>query len=235
MKNKFIIKIGVLALMSTSLLALDGPHGSIGTSLDNGEICVYCHTPHAANLDAGTPLWNKPTSSLVTSLGNAYPMYGSTIAGTTTTAQPTDQTLACLGCHDGVSAMNSVVNAPGSGRYDINGINIGYNDPNYQKPMTDTLLAIGAVNLSVNNNGLENDHPVSIQYIPGRASLRPTSATLVGTYGWLGATTVGDLLRGPNNDMVHCTSCHDPHNLSNGTYLRATNNNSELCFGCHDK
>ena len=238
MKNRFIISVGAIALFSTSIFAMGGPHTTIGAGEgygDNYEICVYCHTPHAASEAGGVPLWNKPKSSLVTSLGDSYPMYGSTIAGTTTTVQPQDQSLACLGCHDGVSAMNSVVNAPGSGKQDLNGINIGFLSSSTTKPMTDTLLAVGAVNSSVGNNGLQNDHPTSIEYIEGRGSLRPTSTPLVGAYGWQGATIVKDLLRGPAKNMVHCTSCHDPHYNGHTRYLRATNDDSELCFGCHDK
>jgi predicted CXXCH cytochrome family protein len=98
---------------------------------------------------------------------------------------------------------------------------------------------------TVGNPTLANDHPVSIQYIEGNAGLRlknTTLTTLGDTVAWLGATTIGDLLRGAGSDQVECGSCHDPHNggKTQGTdtevnFLRHTNTNSYLCLGCHNK
>ncbi len=177
---------------------------------DNGEVCVYCHTPHAANKDmTGAPLWNKPLPT------TTFAMYGTTIAGTTTDPSPSMVSMACLSCHDGVSAINSVVNAPGTG---LGTGTIG----------TDRVLsgvaAIGA-------DDLTNDHPISIEYIPGRASLVPVDTALTGG-GWGAYTTVGDLLRG---GKVECGSCHDPHVTTHGTFLRNTNTGSALCLTCHAK
>ena len=132
MKSKLILSLAITIALSKTLLAgIGGPHGSIASgdasATDNGEICIYCHTPHAAN-DAGpVPIWNKPSSTQTYLMYGATTagMAGQTLAGTLTDATPTDQTLACLSCHDGISAIDSVVNAPGSGRSDINGIEIG--------------------------------------------------------------------------------------------------------------
>ena len=239
MRKLFIKNISALVVLSSGLFAMSGPHEGLSTGYggDNGEICVYCHTPHAGNTSLGgpVPLWNKPTSQLVTSMGDGYPMYGTTIAGTTSTVRPEAQSLACLSCHDGVSAMNAVVNAPGSG---AGNLIIGSNS-GLAKPMSDDLIAVGEV--TGTNSGLSNDHPVSIEYIPGRGSLRPIDTPLssytnaYGTHEWVGASTIADLLRGDDRNMVHCSSCHDPHTNQNGTYLRQVNTGSALCFGCHDK
>ncbi|MDQ1264706.1 MAG: hypothetical protein QG559_1707, partial [Campylobacterota bacterium] len=87
---------------------LSGNTNLASSTADNGEICVYCHTPHAANTAfTGAPLWNKATPS------GTFTMYGSTIAGTATDATPNSPSLACLSCHDGASAIDSIVNAPG--------------------------------------------------------------------------------------------------------------------------
>lgn len=238
MKNKIILSLGVISLLSIKLFAVQGMHGALATGNgDNGEVCVYCHTPHAANTTNGlTPLWNKPTSSLVAEMGDGYPMYGETIAGTTTAAQPMNQSLACLSCHDGVSAMNAVVNAPGSGYGQADGL-IGYDNKKIMQP---SITKVGFVGMAFNsstgqlmdNPGLQNDHPVSIQYNEGRGSLKPTSTPLV---NWVGASKISDLLRGPNKDRVECASCHDPHTMVNDMYRRTSNDNSQLCFGCHDK
>ena len=102
---------------------------------------------------------------------------------------------------------------------------------------------IGAGGLA--NVDLSNDHPVSVQYNQGRASLKDPTTVLT---NWVGANQISDLLRGPNSDMVECSSCHDPHNGYTATadradlaaapqvnYLRMSNTNSALCLGCHDK
>ena len=250
-----LISFGVISLVCSNLFAVDGWHGALssGSSGDNDEVCVYCHTPHAAENGANqsTPLWNKPKSEAVsdptTSFNTnpaVYPMYGETIAGTATASEPQNQTLACLGCHDGVSAMNSVINAPGSGYGQPDGL-IGYDN---KKVMPNSIFTIGFVGNAFNsstgqltiNNGLADDHPLSIVYsTDGRASLRPLDTVLSTTNAngdtWVGATKVADLLRGPNGDRVECASCHDPHTMENDMYRRISNDGSALCFGCHDK
>ncbi len=147
------------------------------------------------------------------------------MAGNSTAAEPSNQTAACLSCHDGVSAMNSVINAPGSGNqgpyildpYASNSVLINsLGNLNGRRVMSNTWTA-------VSNDGLRNDHPVSIKYIVGNGGLRATNTDLVTTNSnataWLGATTVKDLLRGPNGDTVECSSCHDPHDDYFGMYL----------------
>lgn len=232
----------VVALLMCSAVANAGITGSPhdlsanelldSNSSDNGEICVYCHTPHAANTAFdGAPLWNKATPA------GSFTMYGSTIAGTATAASPASPSLACLSCHDGVSAIDSIVNAPGSGSnsiagsIDITEIGVTYGGN------------IGESNGTVSN--LANDHPVSIVYTEGTAGLRLKTFDLTSygdTVAWTGADTVGDLLRGAGSDQVECGSCHDPHNggKTQGVdtevnFLRHSNQNSNLCLGCHDK
>jgi len=78
-----------------------------------GEVCVYCHTPHGANQKANLPLWNRTMQS------TTYTTYNE--LGTTTltqdVVQPGLNSLACLSCHDGQTAIDSIINMPGSGRY----------------------------------------------------------------------------------------------------------------------
>ena len=84
------------------------------TSRNNyGEVCVYCHTPHGANQANGlvAPLWNRTIKATV------YTTYAD--LGTTTLSQelvqPGSASLTCLSCHDGQTAVDSIVNMPGSG------------------------------------------------------------------------------------------------------------------------
>lgn len=208
---------------------------------DNGEICVYCHTPHAANTDfVGAPLWNKATP------GGTFTMYGATMGLTATGAatptaaatEPSSPSLACLSCHDGVSSIDSIVNAPGSGMRAIAGTK---NIVNGISPTYGGNIG-GAPGVATTGNIiLSNDHPVSITYTAGKASLRATNTVLTTVTGtaWVGASTIDHLLR---SGKIECGSCHDPHNGyatqvsdTEVNFLRHTNNASKLCLGCHAK
>lgn len=80
---------------------------------DYGEVCVYCHTPHGANRQIDAPLWNR------TFLNTTYTTYDtlgtSSLKGDVT--QPGVNSLTCLSCHDGTTAIDSIINMPGSGQY----------------------------------------------------------------------------------------------------------------------
>ena len=79
-----------------------------------GEVCVYCHTPHGANTAVALPLWNR---TIKATTYNTYDKLGTTTL-TQTVSQPGAASLSCLSCHDGQTAIDSIVNMPGSGRYD---------------------------------------------------------------------------------------------------------------------
>ncbi len=246
MKKKILLGLGASLLMTSGLNAqIFGSLHDLGTSADdvgnipdNSQICVYCHTPHGADSSFdGAPLWNKPaTSTTFTMYGaTATGTAGSTIAGTLTDATPTGASMACLTCHDGVSALNSVINAPGTGNYDPTGASnkIGKN-----RTMTDFVKAVGSAAFS---ESLTNDHPISIPYIyngspeTSPASLRDPSTPII---GFENATTIADLLRTGADGIakVQCSSCHDPHLGQATTFLRSINNNgSKLCLTCHAK
>ena len=205
---------------------------------DNGELCVYCHTPHASNTAfAGAPIWNK--NSALTVAADAFTLYGTTVAGTTAgnAGSVNPPSMACLSCHDGVSAVNSVVNAPGAGAGAGGDELIG----DTATIITDVMALDGGTANAFANIGadLSNDHPVSITYDTTKAGLVATTTALV---GWAGASTVADLLRDTaGTDYVECGSCHDPHDgsstesASSVAFLRINNDGSELCLGCHDK
>lgn len=92
-----------------------GPAGQTMDSFRNDytEVCVYCHTPHGTNSTTTAPLWNR------TMKNTSYQTYD--LLGTTSLTQPVTQpgmnSLTCLSCHDGQTAVDSIINMPGSGRY----------------------------------------------------------------------------------------------------------------------
>ena len=206
----------------------------------NNEICVFCHTPHGSNdTFVGAPLWNKAIDTTTTT----YQIYGGghTTAGTTV-GQPGDVSMACLSCHDGVNAINSIINLPGSGGWSSSpsGNLIAFTTDGglttIPEGTTATMPAGRITNIGDGNPNpdLRNDHPIGVAYTEGVASLRPITTDL-GSLGWpteYQGKTIENLLRG---GKVECVSCHDPHLGENPTFLRLPNNNSALCLTCHDK
>src|SRR5690606_2319524 len=75
------------------------------------EICVFCHTPHGADASVAVPIWNRhvdPTGF------TTYDQLGSTSLDAA--IEPIGSvSIACLSCHDGTQAMDSMINEPGSG------------------------------------------------------------------------------------------------------------------------
>ena len=142
--------------------------GSTGTGSNNkfsgtGEICVFCHTPHGADISAAVPLWNRTLAAPATyttynSLGTSS-LDGATVAVGSVS-------IACLSCHDGTQAMNTLINAPGSGLGGdaawVAGTWSGANQ---------TLGKIGAGLVTNLTTDLRNDHPIGIQYGGGMPGL----------------------------------------------------------------
>jgi hypothetical protein len=132
-------------------------------SNDTAEICVFCHTPHGGDNAAAVPIWNRQLSN-----PDTYTRYSSLGTSTfdATEAPIGSVTIACLSCHDGTQAIDSVINAPGSGGYDPNGSRIGTNFVGADQ--SGGVLAADIVqNLGTD---LSNDHPVSMQYAGGGIS-----------------------------------------------------------------
>ncbi|MEO8332651.1 MAG: cytochrome c3 family protein [Gallionella sp.] len=83
-----------------------------GARNNYGEVCVYCHTPHGANNTIAAPLWNRTIK--VTNY-QTYDELGTTSLTQAVTSTPGSASLTCLSCHDGQTAIDSIINMPGSG------------------------------------------------------------------------------------------------------------------------
>jgi len=143
-----------------------------GTS-QTAEVCVFCHTPHGANLLApgATPLWNRtvPNGSTV------YVIYGSPNFDGTNSGQPQGVSLACLSCHDGTIALDSLINMPGSG---------GFRPANLTPPGgTTNLIGVAAGSQFVSpgtntmNNAIRSDNGPNYGAIQGGAAPFPNLTT----------------------------------------------------------
>lgn len=197
-------------------------------STDSNETntCKFCHTPHGA---ASTlALWNHAataktsftwTDTTRTSGGTTLPSALASFKG---------GTLRCLGCHDGSAALG-----------DIN------------SSVTNIAMS-GTIGMMVGNSAgavgnLGNNHPVSIPYVgatnglnpanfPGNGYVAAASACANSTTfcptGQPLITLYGSAL---TDVTIECSSCHEPHNNTNGSFLRMANTGGALCKACHNK
>lgn len=226
---------------------------------DNTEICVFCHTPHGADTAAAVPLWNRVLPA-ATSFTTYDQLKTSTLDGKVMAVGSVS--LACLSCHDGATAMSTVINAPGSGNYDPAGFAMA---GTWTGASQDGGKLTGAANngISLIGKDLKNDHPIGIQYAGGGISASgttstgskvdpdfkdPQSSVLNGSLVWWVDTAAGtsgtrqktDMilytrnLDGKDQPFVECASCHDPHS-ENTTFLRIANTGSAVCLACHTK
>ena len=234
-----------------------------GGTAATDEVCVFCHTPHGADITAPVPLWNKVLNS-----NEARFTRYSTLATPSFDSAEADVgsvSLACLSCHDGTQAMDVVINSPGSGGYNAAGSRI---DGTLLGPMVG--VPAGAP-IPALGEDLSNDHPISMQYAAGGCDVGdadgicpgplgdtdfelPVKATINaqpiwwvdGNIGTVGTREKTDMLLYSRPDLgtvqpfVECGSCHDPHNSDDaaGTqvaFLRQTNAASAVCTACHSK
>lgn len=220
--------------------------GTAGNNKTNqGEICVFCHTPHGSATTAAAPLWNKKLAD-----PTSYTLYTSTtLDGTVDLTNSVS--LACLTCHDGTQAMDTVLNDTGSGGYNSTGARMTVSGATVTWSGTRVDTATGKLSAGIANLGtdLANDHPVGIQYAKSSegtldADFRTASKHATKAQWWVDTEGVGTANVRDKTDMilytkadkpyVECASCHDPH-VENATFLRIANTESKVCLTCHNK
>jgi predicted CXXCH cytochrome family protein len=186
--------------------------GSPYKTTSTDQVCVFCHTPHFSS--AAVPLWNRTASSA------SYQMYNS---GTSTTldmtvaANPQGVSAACLSCHDGTVAFDSLLNKPGPG---------SGAPSNWTWNTAGNTMTAATSPSAMLGSDLRNDHPISVTY---DATKDPAFVTPTG-----GAVNGLPLYGGLKNQM-ECASCHNVHDNANSPFLRVSNGGSSLCLKCHIK
>ena len=215
--------------------------GSV-TAVSESQICVFCHTPHHAELLPAAPLWNRQAS------GAAYTPYTSnTIDANDIAATPGGSSKLCLSCHDGTIAIGqvNVVNTQHDVTIDMSGTGAGGVMPSGQGDSTGFTRKLGT--------DLTNDHPISFTYDSALA-IADGELRDPGIEAHIANRAPGVKPPVPlESDQVQCTSCHDPHIRDsditrNIKFLRlhrfqegfATGgnfdeNNDIICLACHDK
>lgn len=201
--------------LSTSAGNPTGVRASAGTD----EVCVFCHTPHAAapNASAGAPLWNKnlPPAS--------YTSYSSLNSSTIDAAFTTvgSISLACLSCHDGTQAMDNVINAPGPGGFSAagagpSGLGFTWSSGTIAGRVdAEGRMTNAPTTASMLGTDLSNDHPIGITYCGGGPNLSspaapcrdkdfvpPSRATINGNLVWWVDTAGGIANTREKSDMT---------------------------------
>ncbi len=213
------------------------------------EVCVFCHTPHGANLSEG-PLWNRNLSTAT------YNTFNSGSLDATAEGVPLDQpngvSKLCLSCHDGTIAVGAVRvlnGAMATGNIAMTGVEADGTMPAGPSGADSGYTRRLGTDLS-------NDHPISFRFDSTLASkdgeLRDPATT-----PHIGVRLPGSSPLVPldnNNAEVQCNSCHDPHirDASDPTksikFLRLNRfqqvsptssvfneTNDIICLACHDK
>ena len=226
-------------------LSASGPGTVKATS--ESQICVFCHTPHSANIQIPAPLWNRTLSA------QTYTPYTSSSMDAIV-AQPGGSSKLCLSCHDGTLAIGTVglLNGQLSANIAMNGTG-----PGGVMPPGSGVTTGFTRNLGVD---LSNDHPVSFVYDAALASndgeLRtpPVNDGVTPVVANRVAGVVPKPILPLENNQIQCTTCHDPHTWEsdpakgNLKFLRGNRfqqaqsvgggynkTNDNVCIACHDK
>ena len=259
-----IVAMGLIlfSLMTSTNSSADvvNTRHNLGTTIGTGsppntfsataEICVFCHTPHGGDTTAAVPLWNRTLATPASY--TTYSSLGSTSMNAAE-APVGSVSIACLSCHDGTQAMDTVLNEPGSGA-----VVASYGSGTW----TGNDLPEGIADLT---QDLSNDHPIGIQYGGGGITVNapfaatndpdfvsPSNQVLNGTTVWwidteatpnttrqktdiqLYTRSVAGIDGNLAQPFVECASCHDPH-TEVPTFLRVANDGSAVCLACHNK
>ena len=188
-------------------LSASGP-GSVRATVET-ELCIFCHTPHNASVEA--PLWNRNES------GATYIPYSSTTLKASV-GQPTGASKLCLSCHDGTVALGMVRSRPTPIAF-LGGI---------------TSLPVGSAHLGTD---LSDDHPISFTYdqalVNANGQLKDpstlTEAVRLDANSQLQCTSChdphdnefGQFLVMDNFASALCITCHDQNDWEESSHRRS--------------
>jgi len=214
---------------------------------DYGETCIYCHTPHNSNPIA--PLWNRNLPN-----PSGYQMY--TSPNFDSRVPVIDGiSLACLSCHDGSVAVDSINNKPkyhtwldakvhykmtpdGQVGSDSCGKCHNRSEGAYGGVGATGIGGAHDATIRYLTRDLRDDHPFSIVYPDIHLDPGFNQPMLVKKDGGRMFPNGVQTFEG---NKVQCASCHDPHNPDEQNlegrdpFLRTSNKNSALCLTCHNK
>ncbi|WP_305044173.1 cytochrome c3 family protein [Geoalkalibacter sp.] len=233
MKKVVFWAAGLLFISTQALASISGTAHDLSSggsaafrSTNVDEICVFCHTPHAASTQVtNAPLWNRPDAAALV-VGDLY--QGSSLTthslpATVLAAVNASDARLCLSCHDGASMAAAVlVNPP---NYNDSGVPM--NPDGSEVAYTGTGEITGFANLYRDSQKLKDDHPIGMNY-------ESVVTDTTGKFKNKGAT--GLRFFGAGENIMWCATCHNVHTHDQGEpFLAKGNSGSALCLACHDK
>lgn len=257
MLKKSVLVVAVL-LVATNLWAVQGPmdvsktRHNLSSTLDatnlpgadyfsasnEDEVCIFCHTPHGGTMN--TPLWNRalPTGAFTHYTSSTLT---STVGAANRAVSP--ESLLCMSCHDGVTAMNSIINNSNrTGAAPDTAANLV---PMFGLTTGGAIgsIIIGGV-LQPDTRNLSDDHPISFSYLLALGDGNATNLHTLQDAKNAGVRFFGPEVANSTGSRVECSSCHDPHvnytaanggNAAYSPFLITPNTGSALCLACHIK
>lgn len=189
--------------------------GATNTWVSRNNICGVCHTVHHNNEDRLAPLWHH-TSTVQEFTPYSSPSLQATVGS------PGGSSRACLSCHDGSVAINSIDGVIVKG--------------------TEVKITEETGGLIGGGGDLSTSHPIGFTYDSSLVTAdgylhEPSSTTVFGS----GGKTISDFML--IGGKMECASCHDIHrqkgnSMNSGIMGKvggAGARNSELCLTCHKK
>jgi predicted CXXCH cytochrome family protein len=240
--KKMGIVTAVLAAVLISAPAwaqhIQGSLHDLSTRLGTGEICISCHVPHGAMNPAAGPLWNH---ALTNGTGTGFTRIKS---GVSSPKILYGNSLLCMGCHDGVTAVgNFNIAHPTAHGTEVNGtLTMGALISGF--PVTASGSNPGSNPSNVTGMDFTNMHPVGSTYPAIGAPSSDMNAALptpnsypAGGYsmGGLGIVNLDQGKTPGTYDTIACSTCHNPHDDTYQPFLVMSNAGSGLCLQCHIK
>ncbi len=176
------------------------------------QICIFCHTPHTANVTEGAPLWNRSFSPLTFSRYSSATLQirvnpavsASNMANYGPGKQPDGSSKLCLSCHDGLPTANGggLGNVLRGGPIKMDSSNGG----------GDVITGRASFNPSTNKMKTGH-HPISFVYNGAIQTAISSGRKAAGLGGGFGFTLPSGLskVKLDKNSKMQCTTCHDPH------------------------
>jgi hypothetical protein len=206
------------------------------------RVCVFCHTPHNAEISSNnvaSPLWNHAPSSIRLApyawafpANQAIPFNNDPLVG---------PSRLCMGCHDGVTAVDS---HGGAGSWNSGSHTLA--TPGYTIGNLTTIHPIGFLYsdaMSARPGRLVNPTTTCFLASSPFGSASPGSNTFTRVGYKQGTILIASTLYA---GYVTCATCHDVHNTNNAInlpdpntgvavnyFVRAPEQGSALCLSCH--
>lgn len=224
------------------VLSYAGAEYQVGTWNSRYGVCTPCHAAHHTDPAQIVPLWNH-----VTTVQTFTPYSNPDSTLDAAVGVPSGVSLACLSCHDGVTAVNALIGSSFTNAADsVDGLAIDPDaaigtDLHTTHPISFTYNSA----LAALDGGLEDPSVYKIGDAKSSAKLTITTAPVPST--WSGTSLTGKTIAKAMlfNGKMECASCHDVHKMegsspSSGINARisgvdADGRGSTMCRTCHIK